>query len=67
MCTIDVLHRLYLTYNIGSGLGCDFVGTVEDANGSDLTKGQRVAGFVHGGKILNGSDEPVYGAFAEYT
>lgn len=41
--------------------GCDFAGTVEDANGSRWEKGQRVAGWVHGG----GTD-PVRGAFAQY-
>ncbi len=46
----------------GRTLGCDFAGTVADANGSHWREGQRVAGFVQG----NSSDPP-RGAFAEYA
>lgn len=45
----------------GSLVGCDFVGTVVDANGQDFKDGARVASFVHGGKY------PDRGSFAEYT
>ncbi|CEH18277.1 Zinc-binding oxidoreductase [Ceraceosorus bombacis] len=41
-------------------LGCDFCGTVQDSNGTDLAVGTRVAGFVHGGKYED------RGSFAEY-
>ncbi|KAF4960167.1 hypothetical protein FGADI_1186 [Fusarium gaditjirri] len=40
--------------------GCDFAGTVEDANGSDWKKGQRVGGWVHGATFEG------IGSFAEY-
>ncbi|KAG7405944.1 chaperonin 10-like protein [Fusarium sp. MPI-SDFR-AT-0072] len=40
--------------------GCDFAGTVEDANGSDWQKGQRVGGWVHGATFEG------IGSFAEY-
>ncbi|KAI0490295.1 zinc-binding dehydrogenase [Xylaria cf. heliscus] len=42
-------------------VGCDFAGTVADANGSHWREGQRVAGFVYGTM-----DKPLRGAFAEY-
>lgn len=45
----------------GRIIGCDFAGTVEDPNGSNWRKGQRVAGFVHGTW-----DNPKRGCFAEY-
>ncbi|KXJ87935.1 zinc-binding dehydrogenase [Microdochium bolleyi] len=46
----------------GRVVGCDFAGTVADANGSSQwAVGQRVAGWVHGG-----SADPDRGAFAEY-
>jgi len=45
----------------GSLVGCDFVGTVADSNGTDLKEGTRVAGFTHGGKY------PDRGSFAEYA
>ncbi|KAI0205321.1 zinc-binding dehydrogenase [Astrocystis sublimbata] len=41
--------------------GCDFAGTVANANGSHWREGQRVAGFVYGTM-----DEPLRGAYAEY-
>jgi len=42
--------------------GCDFAGTVADANGSSWREGQRVAGFVYGTMA-----EPFFrGAYAEY-
>ncbi|KAF9771370.1 hypothetical protein IL306_010997 [Fusarium sp. DS 682] len=40
--------------------GCDFAGTVEDPNGSDWKKGQRVGGWVHGTTYEG------IGSFAEY-
>ncbi|KAJ0146832.1 Uncharacterized protein HZ326_10529 [Fusarium oxysporum f. sp. albedinis] len=40
--------------------GCDFAGTVEDPNGSDWKKGQRVGGWVHGATFEG------IGSFAEY-
>ncbi|EWG51941.1 hypothetical protein FVEG_10785 [Fusarium verticillioides 7600] len=40
--------------------GCDFAGTVEDLNGSDWKKGQRVGGWVHGATFEG------VGSFAEY-
>ncbi|KAF4342159.1 zinc-type alcohol dehydrogenase [Fusarium beomiforme] len=40
--------------------GCDFAGTVEDANGSRWKEGQRVGGWVHGATY------PGIGSFAEY-
>ncbi|KAH7153388.1 chaperonin 10-like protein [Dactylonectria macrodidyma] len=43
-------------------VGCDFAGVVEDANGSCWSRGQRVAGFVHG----TNQAFPNVGAFAEY-
>jgi NADPH:quinone reductase-like Zn-dependent oxidoreductase len=46
----------------GAVIGCDFAGTVHDANGSHWSKGQRVAGFVQGT-----APKPPRGAFAEYT
>lgn len=45
----------------GRIVGCDFAGTIADANGSHWRKGQRVAGFVQGN-----SANPLRGAFAEY-
>lgn len=45
----------------GRIIGCDFAGTVADANGSSFRKGQRIAGFVHGTW-----GDPVRGSFAEY-
>lgn len=49
----------------GSNLGSDYAGVVDEV-GSKLTKsfkkGDRVAGFVHGGNEVWGED----GAFAEY-
>lgn len=46
----------------GRILGCDFAGTVANANGSRWREGQRVAGFVRGTEV-----EPPRGAFAEYA
>ncbi|KAH7133062.1 chaperonin 10-like protein [Dactylonectria estremocensis] len=43
-------------------VGCDFAGVVEDANNSHWSRGQRVAGFVHG----TNEAFPKVGAFAEY-
>ncbi|KAH6640051.1 zinc-binding dehydrogenase [Truncatella angustata] len=43
----------------GRVVGCDFAGTVSDANGSHWREGQRVAGFVQG--------TTQRGAFAEYV
>lgn len=40
-------------------LGCDFSGTIVESK-SDRPKGQRVAGWVHGGKF------PDQGSFAQY-
>ncbi|KAI0196713.1 zinc-binding dehydrogenase [Xylaria flabelliformis] len=45
----------------GRIIGCDFAGTVADANGSHWREGQRVAGFVYGTM-----DGPLRGAYAEY-
>ncbi|KAH9907402.1 zinc-binding dehydrogenase [Xylariomycetidae sp. FL2044] len=45
----------------GRIIGCDFVGTVAEANGSQWREGQRVAGWVQGQR-----EDPVRGAFAEY-
>lgn len=46
----------------GRIVGCDFAGTVADANGSpSWREGQRVAGFVYGTMA-----DPLRGAFAEY-
>lgn len=42
--------------------GCDFAGTIADANGTNWTQGERVAGFVFGGLPTT----PGRGAFAEY-
>ncbi|KAI0870586.1 zinc-binding dehydrogenase [Hypoxylon argillaceum] len=41
--------------------GCDFAGTVADANGTSWRAGQRVAGFVYGTMA-----DPIRGAYAEY-
>lgn len=46
----------------GRILGCDFAGTIENANGSHWKAGQRVAGFVQGA-----SANPTRGVFAEYA
>lgn len=46
----------------GRILGCDFAGTIENANGSHWQTGQRVAGFVQGA-----SANPLRGVFAEYV
>ncbi|KAF4498336.1 Zinc-type alcohol dehydrogenase [Fusarium agapanthi] len=40
--------------------GCDFAGTIEDPNGSDWKKGQRVGAWVHGATFES------IGSFAEY-
>ncbi|KAI1171911.1 zinc-binding dehydrogenase [Nemania sp. FL0916] len=45
----------------GRIVGCDFAGTVADANGSAWRVGQRVAGFVYGTMA-----DPLRGAYAEY-
>lgn len=45
----------------GRVVGCDFVGTVVDSNGSRWAQGLRVGGWVHGKRA-----DPVRGAFAEY-
>jgi NADPH:quinone reductase-like Zn-dependent oxidoreductase len=51
---------------IGSTLGCDFSGTVEDV-GANVTKkwsnGDRVCGWV----VCNNKADPKNGAFAEYV
>ncbi|KAK2616927.1 hypothetical protein QQS21_000015 [Conoideocrella luteorostrata] len=44
----------------GRVVGCDFAGTVQDANGSSWSIGQRVSGFVQG-------TTETRGAFAEYA
>jgi NADPH:quinone reductase-like Zn-dependent oxidoreductase len=50
----DWKHVDFLTSN-GARIGCDYAGVVEEA-GSKVTKGlkkgDRVTGFVHGGRIL---------------
>ena len=52
--------------NPGSTLGCDYAGVVEEV-GSKVTKswqkGDRIAGFVHGGN----ASQPEDGGFAEYV
>ncbi|ROV99438.1 hypothetical protein VMCG_06378 [Cytospora schulzeri] len=50
----------------GLVVGCDFSGTVADANGSSWKQGQRVAGFIHGTSRNGSSANPIRGAFAEY-
>lgn len=55
----DWKHKAGLL-RINDGLGCDFAGVV-DAVGADVTSvkvGDRVAGFVHGGR------KPSVGSFA---
>lgn len=46
---------------IQQGLGCDFSGTVIEGEGANVKKGDRVAGFVHGG------NSQAHGAFAEHV
>ncbi|ORY90119.1 chaperonin 10-like protein [Leucosporidium creatinivorum] len=47
---------------VGSGLGCDFAGTVVQAGeGSVVKEGEKVAGFVHGGL------RPGHGSFSEHV
>lgn len=46
----------------GRIIGCDFAGEVENPNGSQWRKGQRVAGFVQGT-----ASDPTRGVFAEYA
>ncbi|KAI0121291.1 zinc-binding dehydrogenase [Xylariales sp. AK1849] len=46
----------------GRIVGCDFAGTIDNANSSSWREGQRVAGFVQGK-----SADPIRGAFAEYV
>lgn len=46
--------------------GCDFAGSVADANGSQWSLNQRVAGFVHGTSLYGTEANPNAGAFAEY-
>lgn len=50
----------------GRTVGCDFAGTVADANGSSWREGQRVAGFVHGTSTNGIPPNPIRGVFAEY-
>lgn len=50
----------------GLTVGCDFCGTVADANGSSWRQGQRVAGFVQGTSQNGLPPNPIRGAFAEY-
>jgi len=61
----DWKHIDYLA-NPGSTVGCDFSGTVVEV-GSDVKKqwkkGDRIAGFTHGGNASNTED----GCFAEYA
>jgi NADPH:quinone reductase-like Zn-dependent oxidoreductase len=47
----------------GATIGCDFAGKVVECESDDVPvkKGDRVAGFVHGGMTNN------YGSFAEYV
>lgn len=47
-------------------MGCDFAGTVAEANGSSLREGQRVAGFVQGTSTNGIGEKPLRGVFAEY-
>ncbi|TDZ31079.1 Trans-enoyl reductase ACTTS2 [Colletotrichum spinosum] len=47
--------------------GCDFAGTIEDANDSVWTAGQRVAGFIQGASDSGPPANPIRGAFAEYV
>lgn len=51
----------------GLVVGCDFAGTVADANGSSWKEGQRVAGFVQGTSTNGVQPDPRRGAFAEYA
>lgn len=51
----------------GRVVGCDFAGTVADANGSSWREGQRVAGFVQGTSRNGLGDKPLRGVFAEYA
>ncbi|KAJ6117560.1 hypothetical protein N7512_007285 [Penicillium capsulatum] len=46
----------------GCLLGVDYAGTVEQSNSPEWKKGDRIAGFVHGGNANNIED----GSFAEY-
>ncbi|POS76444.1 zinc-binding dehydrogenase [Diaporthe helianthi] len=50
----------------GRIVGCDFAGTVADANGSSWREGQRVAGFVQGTSTNGIPPNPLRGVFAEY-
>lgn len=50
----------------GRIVGCDFAGTVVDANGSSWKQGQRVAGFVQGTSRNGVGEKPLRGVFAEY-
>lgn len=46
----------------GCVIGVDYAGTVEQSNSPEWKKGDRIAGFVHGGNSCNIED----GSFAEY-
>ncbi|KAH7015964.1 putative zinc-binding oxidoreductase ToxD [Macrophomina phaseolina] len=61
----DWKHIDYLPGTDGCTDGCDFAGVVEEvgADVATLKKGDRIAGWVHGGNISNKED----GAFAEYV
>ncbi|KZM20376.1 uncharacterized protein EKO05_0006936 [Ascochyta rabiei] len=55
------LHGIECT---GCTLGCDYAGIVEEVGADSILKrGDRVAGFVHGGNIAHPED----GTFAEYV
>jgi len=50
----------------GRVVGCDFAGTIANANGSTWREGQRVAGFVQGTSTNGIPPNPTRGVFAEY-
>lgn len=50
----------------GRIVGCDFAGTIADANGSSWREGQRVAGFVQGTSTNGIPPNPIRGVFAQY-
>lgn len=47
----------------GCLLGVDYAGTVEESNSPEWRRGDRIAGFVHGGNASNIED----GSFADYV
>lgn len=59
----DYKHLHYIECK-GCNLGCDYAGTVEKVGPESIyKKGDRIAGFVHGGNTTHPED----GAFAQYT